>query len=195
MNKKIVSLFLLYLFQFIATSCVSCKCASVGTYERIYIGLELKAWDTSGFQNVEVSDFVYKNSFGLSLAIESELNQIAHYKPKLNLSSFGFASAYACDCPHDEYINLDPIDSILITVTDTQTQETTDVTNNFTTYAYNGEQVTISELFENLSDWHDGFQIDMTEYENIPDSSIFNVKVILESGTELDEQTQEINFE
>jgi len=157
--------------------------------------LELKAWDTSGFQNIEVSDFVYKNSFGLSLAIESELNQIAHYKPKLDLRYFGFASAYACDCPHDKYINLDPIDSILITVTDTQTQETTDVTNNFTAYAYNGEQVTISELFENLSDWHDGFQIDMTDYENIPDSSIFNVKVILESGTELDEQTQEINFE
>ncbi len=39
------------------------------------------------------------------------------------------------------------------------------------------------------------FNFDMTDYENIPDSSIFNVKVILESGTELDEQTQEINFE
>jgi hypothetical protein len=35
----------------------------------------------------------------------------------------------------------------------------------------------------------------MIEYDNFPDTSIFEVKIILESGTELIEQTQEINFE
>jgi len=35
----------------------------------------------------------------------------------------------------------------------------------------------------------------MIEYDNIPDTSILEVKIILESGTELIEQTQEINFE
>ncbi|MDA7855581.1 hypothetical protein N9A68_07855, partial [Cyclobacteriaceae bacterium] len=69
------------------------------------------------------------------------------------------------------------------------------VTANFTTYDYNGEQITISELFENRADWYDEFQLDMIEYDNIPDTSIFEVKIILESGTELIEQTQEINFE
>ncbi len=127
-----------------------------------------------------------------------ELNQIAAYKPKLNLSSFGFTAAYAmsdCNCPSDEYINTDPIKSIKITVTNTQSNEVTNVTDNFTTYDYNGEQITISELFKIRADWHDGFQIDMTQYNNIPDSAIFQVNIILNSGTELIEKTQEINFE
>ena len=182
--------------QFLATSCCDCELAK--TFERKYNGLELKAWDTSRFQNVEVSDSPYKNAFGLTIYVEFELTQIAHFKPNLNLSSFGFASAYAiysCDCLPDEYINVDPIHTIEITVTNTENQEVTDVTDNFSTYRYNGERLTISELFENRDDFHNGFQIDMTEYDNIPNSSIFTVKIFLESGTELIEQTQEINFE
>lgn len=195
MNKKFISLLLIYFFQFLATSCDPCDCDPVKTFERIYNGLELKAWDKSGFQKVEVSDIVNKNSFGLTVSVEFELNQIAHSKSRLDFSSFGFASAYACSCPPDEYINVDPIEFIEIRVTDTQSQEITDVTSNFTTYNYNGEQITISELFENRADWHDGFQLDMMEYDNIPDSSIFTVKIILKSGIELIKQTQEIDFE
>jgi hypothetical protein len=197
MNKKIISLFLLYFFQLIASSCDPCNCEPARTYERIYNGIELKSWDTSGFQNEEITGTVNKNSFGLTISVEFELNQIAFYKPKLDISSFGFASAYAlsCDCEPDEYINIDPIDFISITVIDTQSQEITNVTDNFYTYDYDGEQITISELFQNRADWHDGFQLDMIEYDNIPDTSIFEVKIILESGTELIEQTQEINFE
>ena len=142
-----------------------------------------------------MSDTVNKNSFGLTVSVEFELNQIAYLKSRLDFSSFGFASAYACSCVPDEYINVDPIEFIEIRVTDTQSQEITTVTANFATYDYNGEQITISELFENRADWHDGFQLDMIEYDNIPDTSIFEVKIILESGTELIEQTQEINFE
>ncbi len=195
MNKKILSIFLIYLVQFLATSCIPCDCEASKTFERIYNGLGLKAWDTSGFQSMEVSDVVNKNSFGLTISVEFELNQVAYSKPKLDLSSFGFASAYACSCPVDEYINIDPIDAIKISVINVENQEIIDVTDNFTTYGYNGEQLTIRELFENKADWHDGFQIDMTDYDNIPNSSIFAVKIFLESGTELTEQTQEINFE
>ena len=195
MNKKLISLLLLYFFQFLATSCAPCDCEPGKTFERTYNGLELKAWDTSGFQNEEVSDTVNKNSFGLTVSVEFDLNQIAYLKSRLDFSSFGFASAYACSCPPDKYINLDPIESIEIRVTDTQSQEIMDVTTNFSTYDYNGEQITISDFFENRADWHDGFQLDMTEYDNIPNTSIFEVKIILESGTELIEQTQEINFE
>ena len=195
MNKKLISLLLLYFFQFLATSCDPCDCELGKTFERTYNGLELKAWDTSGFQNKEVSDSVNKNSFGLTVSVAFDLNQIAYLKSRLDFSSFGFASAYACSCPPDEYINVDPIEFIEIRVTDTQSQEITDVTTNFSIYDYNGEQVTISVFFENRADWHDGFQLDMTEYDNIPDNSIFEVKIILESGTELIKQTQEINFE
>ena len=134
-----------------------------------YNGLELKAWNTSGFRSIEVEDSVYKNSFG-------------------------FTPAYACSCPYDEYINVDPITSIKITVTNSENQEVIDVTDNFLTYAYDGEQLTISELFENRADWHDGFQMDMMEYDNIPNSSIFTVTIFLESGVELMERTQEIKF-
>ena len=70
--------------------------------------MELKTWDTSGFQNAEVFDSVNKNSFGLTVSVE--LNQIAYLKSRLDFSSFGFASAYTCSCPPDEYINVDPID-------------------------------------------------------------------------------------
>jgi hypothetical protein len=41
-------------------------------------------------------------------------------KSRLDLSSFGFASAYACSCPPDKYMNVDPIEFIEIRVTDTQ---------------------------------------------------------------------------
>ena len=196
MNKKITSIFLIYLVQFLVTSCIpSCGCEPFKTFERIYHDLELKAWDTSGFQIAEVTDSVHKNSFGLSISVVFELNQIAYLKPKLNWNSFGFTSAYACSCPPNEYINVDPITSIEIIVTNSENQEVTDVTDNFTTYGYDGEQLTIKELFKNRAEWHDGFQIDMTEYDNVPNSSIFIVKIFLESGIELIEQTQEINFE
>ena len=80
-------------------------------------------------------------------------------------------------------------------MTNSENQEVTDVTDNFTTYGYDGEQLTIKELFKNRAEWHDGFQIDMTEYDNVPNSAIFIVKIFLESRIELIEQTQEINFE
>lgn len=195
MNKKLLSLLLLYFFQFLATSCDPCDCSPSRTFERTYNGLELKAWDTAGFQNVEVSGNVNKNAFGLTVSVEFELHQIAYLKSRINFGSFGFTPAYACSCVPDEYINFDPIETIEIRVTDTQSLEISDVTANFTTNDYNGEQITISELFENRADWHDGFRLDMTEYDNIPNTSIFEVKIILNSGTELIEQTQEINFE
>jgi hypothetical protein len=199
MNKKAIVIFLIYFIQFLATSCFSpCDCDPIKTFERTYNNLELKAWDTSGFQNEEVINSAYKNAFGLTISVQFELNQISFSKPMLDMRSFGFISAYAfsdCDCAIDEYINLDPILSIKINVTDLENQEIIDVTDNFTTYNYNGEQVTISELFEIREDWHDGFQVDMLEYDNIPDSALFTVIILLESGTELIKQTQEITFE
>jgi len=164
----------------------------------MYNNLEVRAWDTSGFQNEEVITSAYKNAFGLTISVQFELDQISYSRSMLDMSSFGFTSAYAmssCDCPADEYINSDPIVSIKINVTNLENQEIIDVTDNFTTYNYNGEQLTINELFEIREEWHDGFQVDMSEYDNIPDSSVFTVIILLESGTELIKQTQEITFE
>ncbi|OBQ55959.1 hypothetical protein JJL45_05940 [Tamlana sp. s12] len=198
MNKKVIIIFLIYFIQSIATSCCSCDCDPINTFEKMYNDLDLKAWDTSGFQNTEVLNSAYKNAFGLTISVQFELNQISYSKPIWNISSFGFTSAFAmsdCDCPMDEYITLDPISSIKINVVNLETQEITDVTDNFTTYNYNGEQLTISELFEIREDWMDGFQVDMSEYDNIPDRSLFTVIISLESGAEIVNQTQEITFE
>lgn len=196
MNKRLLSLFLIYIFQFLATSCVPffCDCDRAKTYERTYKGFELNAFFTSDFQNTEGSNTVNKNSFGLLVSVESQLNQIANLKSKFDFSSFGFASAYACTCVSDEYINVDPIEYIEIEVTDSQSQEITDVTANFSIYDLNGKQTTIKDLFENRTYRNDGFRLNMMEYDNIPDSSIFSVKIVLASGTELIQQTQEINF-
>lgn len=145
MNKRLLSLFLIYIFQFLATSCVPffCDCDRAKTYERTYKGFELNAFFTSDFQNTEGSNTVNKNSFGLLVSIESELNQIAYLKSKFDFSSFGFASAYACSYAPDEYINVDPIEYKEIGVTDSQSQEITDVTANFSIYDLNGKQRTI----------------------------------------------------
>ena len=193
MNKKVKVLLLFYVLQFIISSCVDCHC-NTANYDKIYNDLELRAWDTSGFQNSEIIDAtpVFKNAFGLSVSVLFELNEIA--LNSINYKSLGFASAYACDCIGDTYNIDDSIDSIIITVLDVNTQNEIDVTSKFIA-KYNGNEITLSDLFENLEDWQDGFQFDLNNYDNIPNIAIFTVKIYLESGIELTKQTQQINFE
>ncbi|SDR84434.1 hypothetical protein SAMN05216503_1129 [Polaribacter sp. KT25b] len=201
MNKKLICLSLLFLLQFLATSCDPCSCGPIKTYERINKKLNIKSWDTSGFQNRETTEPVSKNSFGISIFIESELKQIAFTKSKINISSLGFSSAYACSCPPDKYINNTPVISIQILATNSLNSEVIDVTDNFSTYDNFGKQIAIKEYLENkeisnnyeyYSD--DYFQLDMTKSDNIPDTTIFTIKIFLQSGEELIEKTQEINF-
>ena len=194
MNKKVKVLLFFYAIQFMISACVNCDCNS-GNYEKIYNGIEVRAWNTSGFQDSEIIDStpVYKNSFGLSVSVLSKLNEVAFNIPKWK--SLGFESAYACDCPGDTYIVNDPMNSIIISVIDVNTQNEMDVTSKFIFESSNGNEITLNELFENLDDWQDGFRFDLKAFEDIPNSAIFNVKIYLESGIELSENTQQINFE
>ncbi|PQJ82146.1 hypothetical protein [Polaribacter glomeratus] len=201
MNKNVICLSLLFIFQFLVTSCDFCGCGSVNTYERINKILNIKAWDTSGFKNEEITAPVNKNSFGLSIFIESELKQISLNRSKINLSSMGFSAAYACSCLPDKYINNNPISSIQILATNSVTAEILDVTDNFTTYQNIGTQITIKEYLENREldinyEYYadDYFQIDMSSADNIPKTTFFTVKIFLKSGMELIEKTHEINF-
>ncbi|MCX2745309.1 hypothetical protein OO013_15635 [Mangrovivirga sp. M17] len=195
MSKKITSIFLIYFLQFIITSC--CNCDPVLTYEKTYNGVEIKSWDTSGFRPVSSADTVYKNSFGITVETIFDLNEVAYNQPAFDLSSFGYSSAYAtsCDCLPHKYIDTDPIILIVIQVTDTETQETINVTNNFTIPGYGGESLSINDLFEQNPMMLEAFQADMTKIDNIPDKAIFTVKYYLESGAELVDQTQEIIFQ
>jgi hypothetical protein len=201
MNKKVICLSLLFFLQFLATSCDACGCGPIKTYERLNKNLNIKSWDTSGFQNEEISEPVNKNSFGISIFVESELKQISFNKSRINISSLGFFSAYACSCAPDLYINNNPVVSIKIIGTNSDNKEDTDITNNFTTFDYFGQQISIKDFIENkeinknyeyYSD--DYFQIDMTKYDDIPNSAVFTVMIILQSGEVLIEKTQEINF-
>ena len=202
MNKNIFCLFAIFFMQFLATSCDTCDCSPAKTFEIINKSLDVKAWDTSGFNNEEIIvQPVNKNSFGMSILVEFEEKRIAFSAPKINLSGLGFSAAYACDCVLDNFINNDPVSSIQILATDTNNKEAIDVTNNFTTYRFE-DKISVKEYLETrvINDnnyyyfYNDIIQIDMTEYNDIPNSSIFTIKIILKSGTELIHETQEINF-
>lgn len=54
--------------------------------------------------------------------------------------------------------------------------------------------MSIKESFENLNRWNDNFRLDLIEFDNIPDSAIFKVTILLDSGKELTQKTNEIEF-
>ncbi len=206
MNKKIISIFLLYLVQLVASSCIKCDCPSPKTSNITFTGLELKTWDTAGFQDVEVTnDSIYKNAFGLSIKMYYDEEVVAMFQPKKNtFNSLGFMAAYACSCADDEYNIKDPISSIVISATNTKNQQVTDVSSNFTV-SYGLKNLSISEYIEiklngSYYRWHEWFynvrrfELDLAEYETIPDNATFTVKIILKSGKELTSKTQQINF-
>ncbi len=195
MSKKVKVLLFFYLFQLIISSCVNCNCNN-GHYNKIYDGVEVRAWDTSGFQNIEIIDetLVPKNGFGLSVNVNFKLEEIAK-NDILKISSFGFSSAYACDCSPDVYDVKDPIVSMKIISINVDNDIENDVTTNFTTHNYSGDEVSISSLLENLEEWQDGFRFDLITEDNIPNVSIFKIIIYLESGTELVTETIPIHFE
>ncbi len=199
MNKKLFSLVLIYFFQFLVTSCETCECETPKTYEQTYDSVEIKTWDTSGFQIEEATSNVNKNSFGITVNLSFNLKEIAHFKQKLDVldfSALGFSKAYACSCVPDDFINKDPVKSIEITVTNTETEQITNVTDNFISYNFNGEKINVRNIFNNNnSNFNGSFQIELATNNNIPNTAVFTITVILESGNTLTESTPIINFE
>lgn len=193
MRKKIIALFLLYALQFIATACSPCNC-ELEIYEKTYIGVQTTPYDTSGFQNTVSENNIPKNTFGLTIQLEFEQKQIAKHTNKLNIGSFGFNSALACDCRPPEFVVDDPTVAIEILVTDVLQNNTQEVTKNFTVPNFQNEAIPFATFFQNRSEWMDGFQLDLSIVENIPDTAIFTVNVLLESGTILTKSTNTITF-
>ena len=105
MNKKLTALFLIYAFQFVMSCDERCYCLPAKTFEKTFKGFELKAWDTSGFQSEEVTNTVNKNSFGLTVSVQFNFNQISYRQSKFDFSSFGFAKK---DFSHTNDVN--PVD-------------------------------------------------------------------------------------
>jgi len=83
---------------------------------------------------------------------------------------------------------------ILLFLSETKSCISGDITENFSTIGYNDEQISISQLLANRPEWLDEFMLDLTEYEEVPNASVFKVNVYLESGFKLVTQTEQINF-
>jgi len=192
-NKVLIILSAMFLSQMFF-SCWGCDCSAPSTFENNYTDVSIIPYDTSGFNPEIVVNKAYKNAFGLGISVIFEPIKIS-YNLKI-FSDLGFTSAmaFSCDCETDKYIYPDPIDYMNIYIIDTQTEQKIDITDKFKIYFYSNELISLNEFFEQRENWHDGFQIELVEFESIPNSVIFIAEIFLESGKTFSNQTEIINF-
>ncbi|PKA99216.1 hypothetical protein B0O79_2918 [Flavobacteriaceae bacterium MAR_2009_75] len=190
------SLLCIYLIQLIIISCEddNCNCSGTQKLEKIYDGIELRVFDTSGFEIAEIEESVHINSFGLVIFSEFEHEPITAKYKSTNFSSLGFNTAYACSCVPNEVITNDPIDSIEITAIDTENQEEAIVTDNFTFVGDDMVSRTINETLDSGGKVYDELLLNLVVHENIPENSVFKVEMTLASGTSFTELTEPIHF-
>lgn len=202
-HKVIRSLFFLYAFQLLLSSCIidDCNCRPTKTYEISNTDLELQVYDTSGFNFSEINGTVSKNTFGIRLNLIYSFEQIASINSKNSFSNLGFSSANACSCVNEfEFIYLNTIESIKIMVTDTVNQNTQDVTEDFEAFLF-GEALDLTDLsnLQNESDSYpnrfENIELELNKTNSIPNSAIFTFEIVLSSGNKLTKQTEIINFE
>lgn len=202
-NKVIRSLLFLYTFQLLLSACTDindCNCSPAKTYEISNTDFDLNALDTSGFQVSEINGTVNKNAFGIRLNLYYNFDRIAKVNPKNNVSELGFSSTYACSCVPDEFIPLNTIEAIKITVTDTETQNTQDVTTNFNAFVF-GDAIDLTDMSDLQNDdfyyWSriEQIELELKEENSIPNSAIFTVEIVLSPSDNLVKQTEIINFE
>ncbi|CAN0601612.1 unnamed protein product, partial [Ectocarpus sp. 12 AP-2014] len=159
MKKKLIALFWLYVLQFLATACNPCDC-DVSDFESTYTAIELEIYNTSGFQHTIAETDIPKDAFGIVITLITNDVEITDRFLNLNLGSFGFNAALACDCDPPEYIFTDPIVSLEILVSDAVSNSNIDVTNSFTVTDFNGDVVPIATYFQNRDDATTSFQLD-----------------------------------
>ncbi len=113
----------------------------------------------------------------------------------------GFSSAYACSPPEPEYFYEDPISEVNIYMIEEGSDELINITDKFLVdnYLYGeNNEVSVEELFpiedEDYYTWYDNFNVELTNYENIPNKVNFKIEVNLESGNSYTETTELIQF-
>jgi hypothetical protein len=190
MFRKVLFIIGLFFLVQVITSCLF-HCPEPGTFENRYYAVQIEARNTSGFYDIPVTDSVFKNTFGLIVAVNFESVQIANK----GFSFQVFNTAMAFSCVGDTYLYPDPIDYIEIYVLDTKTQIRQKVSECFGVYGYStSEPMTLDEFFEIREDWHDGFQFELIDYKTIPDDAVFIAEALLESGQIFTAETAEIHF-
>ncbi len=183
----------IFLFQLFGSCFPTCECPKSEKFQVHYNSASIIAYNTIGPNKEVVKDSVHKNAFGIELSVLSDRIKISSAeKPLQNL---GFSAAMACSCVGDVHEYPDPISNIKIYFIGNDTEEKIDVTSNFMSYAYyENKPISLDEYFKEKVYELNGFQIDLVAYQEIPDSAVFVVDVLLESGKILSEQTQIINF-
>jgi hypothetical protein len=201
LNRIVKSLLCIYAVQLLLVSCIEddCKCRPRQTYETKVTDFDLKALDTSGFTASEINGTVFKNSFGIVLNVAYNVERIAKVESKNSMSQFGFSAAYACSCVPNEFISLNKIDSIKITVTNPETQIATNVTENFKAFIYGNELnlTDFSHLHEDFQDYWNPFdviELELNSQNNIPNTAIFTIELILSEDENLIKESEVINF-
>lgn len=191
MFKKVI-LILVVLFSIqVLISCIFCDCQDPETYEITYNSVDVTALNTSGFTDQEITDSVYKNAFGLLVAMNSDFTLIHAVSPNFTL---GFSTVMACSCNENTYNYPDPLNNINIFVVDTDTDERTNISEKFKIRSYYDGLISLDEFFAQREDWYDGFQFELVDFNSIPNSAIFVVEAHLLSGIMFSRETQEINF-
>ncbi|QXP51051.1 hypothetical protein [Cellulophaga sp. HaHa_2_1] len=197
MNKKIIAVILLYLVQFMASSCViDCGCEDKKTFDKLYDEVRLELWDMNiyPFTPLEDKKNADKLDFGLTMMVTYDVAQIGAVQQKLSFNSLGFTTANACSCASDEYIATDPITSFQIMATDTATEEITDVTHQFITYNYDDEPITINEYREIYYYEPDDVVFRLIDVYYFPNTVQFEVKANLASGRIISQKTPVVTF-
>jgi hypothetical protein len=176
-----------------------CNCPPSKSYDTKVSDFEITALDTSGFNTKEISENVYKNSFGIRINILYNLQRTAIFNAKNNFSQLGFSSAYACSCLPDQFNSLNKINAIKITVRNTGNQETIDVTENFKSYLY-GTEISLIEFINSQESFYDYWspndtiELELDLEDNIPNTAIFSIEFVLSDGENIVKESQLINF-
>ena len=191
-NKVTIVLSVMFMFQFIV-SC--CNCDPTETFENHYQELTIFAYDTSGFNVKEATENAYKNAFGLGVMVKFESIKVSDSMNCYSNLGFGTALAFSdCDCVGDEFLYPDPLTKLVIYALDPVSLEKTVITERFKIQFYDDSLISIDSFFEQREEWHDGFQLTLVAYNELPDTIIFVAEVFLESGKSFINQTNIITF-
>lgn len=180
---------MLFAFQFLF-SCI-CNCDKINDYQVTYTEVDVTGLDTSGFSNTKVVDSVYRNSFGLEVLMSFVYTEISE---AINFRLYGFnsASAFSCDCIGPEYVYPDKMEGIEIFVISEGREELK--TSAFSIQNYQGDWLSLPEYFQIKEDWQDSFQIQLTNYEAIPDRASLKIEVVMTSGKNFTASTKTFTF-
>ncbi len=189
MKKKIAIVFtVIFGLQFIA----SC-CPDPGTFEVTYSDITVRTLveDNNIFTDTDFNTKINKSNFVLSIVLKEELKQVAFLFNSIN--KFGFQKSYATSCPDSNFIYIEEVQEIIVNQID-ESNNKTDVTNNFEFKFSNSENISISEFISRKENWQNGFEFYLKNENGIESIVKFEVTILLQSNKTLSFVTEQVQF-